>query len=383
MLRRLRIGLRLTWIALSFGLPMTAALVYVVLRGVQKDVAFGARELDGTRYQRPLFELMVSLARPEEDGDAGTIMRLLETLEPIDAELGAALQTGDAALARRDRSEAGLAKLRAQAESLEGAAQGEARRAARRRLGENARTLFAHVGDTSNLILDPDLDSYYLMDATNLALPELVMRLQAAPRARARGGRGPSGRVRGAPRRDPAARPERSAAHRGRREDGPRRGRELLRRERLAPAAPAARARRVRAPRRGAGRGRARRGPVAGRRPRARRRDRRGPRRVGSALDHLGRRSSIGCSRSASTTTAAPAASRSPSPAAPPLWRRCSPRRSREASRAPWPKPRGARGGRRRATCAEGTAPPRSSWRRTRSPTSDAPSTRWATACAA
>ena len=45
MLRRLRIGVRLACIALSFGLPMTAALVYVVFRGVQKDIAFGAHEL--------------------------------------------------------------------------------------------------------------------------------------------------------------------------------------------------------------------------------------------------------------------------------------------------------------------------------------------------
>lgn len=33
--------------------------------------------------------------------------------------------------------------------------------------------LRAHVGNTSNLILDPDLDTYYLMDASLLKLPEL------------------------------------------------------------------------------------------------------------------------------------------------------------------------------------------------------------------
>ena len=63
MLRRLRIGTRLACIALSCGLPMTAALVYVVLGGVQKDIEFGADELRGTRYQRPLFDLLVTLAR--------------------------------------------------------------------------------------------------------------------------------------------------------------------------------------------------------------------------------------------------------------------------------------------------------------------------------
>ena len=38
------------------------------------------------------------------------------------------------------------------------------------------RGLIAHSGDTSNLVLDPDLDSYYLMDATVVALPLLLDR---------------------------------------------------------------------------------------------------------------------------------------------------------------------------------------------------------------
>ena len=39
------------------------------------------------------------------------------------------------------------------------------------------RGMIAHSGDTSNLVLDPDLDSYYLMDVTLLALPQSIDRL--------------------------------------------------------------------------------------------------------------------------------------------------------------------------------------------------------------
>lgn len=39
------------------------------------------------------------------------------------------------------------------------------------------RGIIAHSGDTSNLILDPDLDSYYLMDVTLLAMPQTIDRL--------------------------------------------------------------------------------------------------------------------------------------------------------------------------------------------------------------
>jgi hypothetical protein len=37
--------------------------------------------------------------------------------------------------------------------------------------------MITHAGDLSNLILDPDLDTYYLMDVTLLALPQLQARL--------------------------------------------------------------------------------------------------------------------------------------------------------------------------------------------------------------
>lgn len=37
--------------------------------------------------------------------------------------------------------------------------------------------MITHAGDTSNLILDPDLDSYYLMDVTLIAMPQMQDRI--------------------------------------------------------------------------------------------------------------------------------------------------------------------------------------------------------------
>jgi chemotaxis methyl-accepting protein methylase/chemotaxis response regulator CheB len=42
------------------------------------------------------------------------------------------------------------------------------------------KTMITHAGDTSNLILDPDLDSYYVMDIVVVAIPTLIDRLSAA-----------------------------------------------------------------------------------------------------------------------------------------------------------------------------------------------------------
>src|SRR5206468_3076648 len=52
-----------------------------------------------------------------------------------------------------------------------------ARVAASAALMSDVRGLIGHGGDTSNLILDPDLDSYYLMDVTLCVLPELQERI--------------------------------------------------------------------------------------------------------------------------------------------------------------------------------------------------------------
>ncbi len=41
-----------------------------------------------------------------------------------------------------------------------------------------AEQLWSRIGDRSNLILDPDLDSYYLMDIVVIKIPEIVRRLQ-------------------------------------------------------------------------------------------------------------------------------------------------------------------------------------------------------------
>src|SRR5262249_17167852 len=49
-----------------------------------------------------------------------------------------------------------------------------AREAATEGFVGDVRALIAHVGDTSNLILDPDLDTYYAMDAALLRIPQAL-----------------------------------------------------------------------------------------------------------------------------------------------------------------------------------------------------------------
>ena len=101
-------------------------------------------------------------------------------LAEVDKEYGAELQFTDGGLAKRKResARADLVKkrwdqLKSRWESLSAMESEKLHRS----LITDIRTMITHAGDTSNLILDPDLDSYYLMDVTLVALPQTQERI--------------------------------------------------------------------------------------------------------------------------------------------------------------------------------------------------------------
>src|SRR5207247_746747 len=81
----------------------------------------------------------------------------LRALSDADAELGASLKTGDAFAAVRHDLEA-LATATPSDDSFAMAV-------------TDIQALIAQIGDGSSLILDPALDSYYLMDAVVVEFP--------------------------------------------------------------------------------------------------------------------------------------------------------------------------------------------------------------------
>ena len=193
-------------IALSFALPI-AVLVYLMVINIDDNVTFAQWELKGDEYQRPLEDLLQDLQTEQlsllmntgHSGDeaAGELRRKIDAaflrLDQVDRRLGADLQFTDEGLAKRHRSHERAAIVRQ--EWLELAKELENREATTAgtaisgefdgkfdHLVSDVRTMITHMGDTSNLILDPDLDSYYLMDVTLLALPQTQDRLARATR---------------------------------------------------------------------------------------------------------------------------------------------------------------------------------------------------------
>jgi hypothetical protein len=135
------------------------------------DLRFTRQEQDGVAYLRPLVTLvgvtvdLQSALLRSETPDEGTVRAAIAAVDRADADLGAELGTS-----RR------WADAKAQVEDLLGQGRtGSTSFAAATRAVDLLTALAAAVGDASNLILDPELDSYYLMDAVLLRVPGILV----------------------------------------------------------------------------------------------------------------------------------------------------------------------------------------------------------------
>jgi methyl-accepting chemotaxis protein len=176
-----RIWMKLTAIALSFTVPLVLTTWFLV--GEQNiKIDFATQELRGDKYLRPLSKLLVHLELHRgfvrtDDPQIGRTEELIDEdfaeLLEVDRELADDLQTTSAALSARDRGAAIPSRLQEAWESVKL----NGTDAAHRELVDNIRLLITHVGDSSKLILDPDLDTYYVMDALLLKEPEIIAQL--------------------------------------------------------------------------------------------------------------------------------------------------------------------------------------------------------------
>jgi hypothetical protein len=193
-LDRLTIARKIALLSGSFVLPITVMLYFIVM-GINANIRFAAWERAGNDYLRPLVRLLHALPQHGTlaTGDTAERARLAEVQARIDealveldrmqAQYADKLQTTAAGLADRKREHYLPATLRQEWEKLKAeqanlAAGASAERHAH--LIADVRALIAHVGETSNLILDPDLDSYDLTDVVVTALPQNLDRTAVA-----------------------------------------------------------------------------------------------------------------------------------------------------------------------------------------------------------
>jgi methyl-accepting chemotaxis protein len=166
-------------ISAVFAVPLTL-LAFNYYSQVAGSIAFSAKERDGVVYARDAIAVMkaavsqraaVAAGRPAGDALSAPLSRLEATEKKLGAELGTAKHFQD---------------LKQKAAAAAGSSAVDAHDA----LVEAAIALKGQATDGSNLALDPDLDTYYLMDGALLAMPTLINateRLRAGNLAVARG----------------------------------------------------------------------------------------------------------------------------------------------------------------------------------------------------
>lgn len=188
-----RISTKLALVGLSFTLPI-ATMLSLMIAAKEKDINFATQETLGISYQKPLEKIMDALSQHRialqraRAGDAVSADRLrsisqnlqqhLQDLDAVDSRIGPSLQFTPDGLGKRKREAYTAQNLTTGLKDFLARDPGSIQIKDYTPFFTHIRTMITHAGDTSNLILDPDLDSYYLMDVALLALPQIQDRLQ-------------------------------------------------------------------------------------------------------------------------------------------------------------------------------------------------------------
>ncbi|WP_333410356.1 PP2C family protein-serine/threonine phosphatase [Microcoleus sp. LAD1_D5] len=179
-MNRLSYPQKFTLIGFLFAMPLTLVM-YLLISEINSRVDFAQKEIYGNQYLRPLRQLREYLPKLQLLNYQGLNPNLSNS--DIRAKLETKIDANFQSLANTDRH---LGQILVSSEEFNNIYQTWQNFKLRRRqwsietydivyhkLASDINRLSAHVGDTSNLILDPDLDTYYLMDATLLKLPEM------------------------------------------------------------------------------------------------------------------------------------------------------------------------------------------------------------------
>jgi signal transduction histidine kinase len=155
----------LTIAFLVFFAPV-AFLLFLFQQSQQQDIEFTKRELRGLEYitevNRAAYAVDNAVYQSEVTGSLNSsLFTSAEQLKRADALFG-------------DQFEAGDSVNMLVNSMVESASNGIMTNGMAGPVNTKIRSLIAQIGDASNLILDPELDSYYLMDMFVIRIPELT-----------------------------------------------------------------------------------------------------------------------------------------------------------------------------------------------------------------
>lgn len=181
LMNRLKYPQKFGLIGLLCLLPIII-MMYFLLTEIDKNISFAEKERTGVEYYKPLINFLGGVQqhrgmtntylngetsfKEKMVNQQSEIEKIMKTVNEVDIKYGADLQTTEKWRGIQDHwqdiYEKAFSGLQPK-ESLE----------LHTSLINKIISLISHIGDTSNLILDPELDSYYLMDSLVNKLPLL------------------------------------------------------------------------------------------------------------------------------------------------------------------------------------------------------------------
>lgn len=178
MFRNLKIGRKLVLLGIVFSVPV-AVLLFLLIKEQNIAIDFGENERRGVEYINPIRHLLHDIQKHQVaflNGAIETpalekqIEEDIRSIQEVDSRYGKELKTshGLAGLAEKWSTTKSLvlrSSSNAKPENINSAYDDI--------VGKSILPLIIQAGDTSQLILDPDLDSYYAMDNVVLNLPAL------------------------------------------------------------------------------------------------------------------------------------------------------------------------------------------------------------------
>ena len=157
---------KLAFIVIVFALPI-AMLAWLFISQSFKDISFAQKERDGVTYLRAIWPVVNTLitASNEPKSAPSSLLTGGQDLAALGQRFDVSMDSADAT---KDLN-AALRAVNWPSGTLERNEKSEKAIAA-------ARALLGKIADGSNLTLDPDLDSFYVMDANTTKLPEVLDR---------------------------------------------------------------------------------------------------------------------------------------------------------------------------------------------------------------
>lgn len=186
-MKNLSIRTRLLFILLAFMFPLVI-LGYQLTSKINESIDFLQQQIKGVRYEKPILNLMNEVAdyqistlkkfagdkdseKNMTDGVA-TIDKLFRELSELDKEIGADLSFTDEGLAKHGMSGIKVSDLQKKWELIKNSDNPKPDDFTS--LQSSFSQMVKLLGDSSGMILDPDLDSYYLVDIELATLPQTL-----------------------------------------------------------------------------------------------------------------------------------------------------------------------------------------------------------------